>query len=1063
MNQPYKSELTFPEVRIVEASAGSGKTYELAKRYIQLLINSGQRPDEIPLRNILAITFTHKATREMRERILEQLKKIALDAFSSESEKNDLLGALGSEYKYLRHRSFRILDYIIANYNFFQVKNIDSFINVILSGCASELNLSANFRIKENYSSYISYALDECIDCANYDKQTAAIFENFIKQYLFLENRTGWFPRNDIFEIISGMFSQLNIYGGTFARFPAADNELIVLKQKIISILKKIYEMRPEGMNRRFLNTTLKNFLEKNTQGFNIADLDKKSFISNDLPMNKGFEAPPELVNLWYEFKELMGVISKKEALSLFNCYIDIFNKVYGYFREYARKDDVIFMEELNKQARFLFEDIGLSVPEIYYRLAGRLRHFLIDEFQDTSKLQWGNLFLMVEEALSLGGSLFYVGDRKQAIYRFRGGNVNLFDSIKTDFAPFNVNDKLALKTNYRSQKEVVLFNNEIFSPENLRRFLENQQNDANNSLKFFRKDEIDEIISVFKDARQEYRNDKDQGYVVVDYIEYSDKDNRDELIRMRLISTVDSLKKRFALKDIAILCRSNREIEAVTGWLSEHKINVESERTLNIRNNPLIRELVEFLKFLNSPLDTIAFSSFVLGEIFLAASGLNREEVADFIFKFNRAAKTPEQDSGALYRAFRKQYARIWDDYISEFFKNVGFISLYELLVSIIDRFNVFDNFSSFQGFFMRFLELIKEQEEECPDIASFLSYLEIAPEKKLYVNFSDENAVKVMTIHKAKGLGFQVVLVPFLIIDIPEPGMQTRDRKAPYVVCEKQDNSSEFGLLRLDSKYAKFSHSIRDIYRKEYLKSFIDELNVIYVTFTRAQHELYIFIPFSLSKTSRSKNAAFYLMPEGLNCRGKPVTYVDHNRGSLPETMYISLPKYRDWIAVLKEEFSIGGELRNRAGIRRGEILHSMLSNIGNLYHENLECVLKKLRKRLERECPEDRECDEYMRILRAILSAENTRPFFYLQEGTKVEREKEFVDKTGRTKRVDRIILSDKEVMIVDYKSSHENEKNDIAQLREYKLIAESVYPKKNVRGFIIYIDKVIVEEV
>ena len=1062
MNQLHTSNLTFPEVRIVEASAGSGKTYELAKRYIQLLINSNLRPDEIPLRNILAITFTHKATRQMRERILEQLKKIALDAFSSQSEKINLLGALGHKEEYLRERAFRILDYIIANYNFFQVKNIDSFINVILSGCASELNLSANFRIKENYSSYVSYALDECIDRANHDEQTAVIFGNFIRQYLFLENRTGWFPKNDIFDIISGMFSQINIYGGSFSGFPSSDNELIVLKQKIISMLKQIYEVRPEGMNKRFLNTTLKNFLEKNTQGFNIADLDKKSFTSNVLPMNKGFTASSELVKLWDEFRGLMGVLSEKEALSLFNCYIDIFKNVYDYFRQYARKDDVVFMEELNKQARFLFEDMGLSVPEIYYRLAGRLRYFLIDEFQDTSKLQWGNLFLMVEEALSLGGSLFYVGDRKQAIYRFRGGNVDLFDSIKTDFAQFNVSDKLILKTNYRSQKEVVLFNNEIFSPLNLRCFLEKQQNDAGSSLKFFRKFEIDEIISVFKDAEQKYREDKARGYVSVDYVEYTDKENRDELIRARLISTVDSLKKRFALKHIAILCRSNREIEAVTGWLSEHKINVESERTLNILNNYLIRELIEFLKFLNSPLDTIAFSSFVLGEIFLAASGLEREEVAYFIFKFNSANKAMEQDSGVLYRAFRKQYAEIWNNYIAEFFKNVGFISLYELLVSIIDKFKVLENFGSFQGFLMRFLELIKEQEEESPDIALFLSYLETAPEKKLYVNFSDENAVKVMTIHKAKGLGFPVVLVPFLNIDIPEPGTQIKGLRAPYVVYEKRDNSREFGLLRLDSKYAKFSGHIGDIYRKEYLKSFIDELNVIYVTFTRAQSELYVFIPFSLSKTSRSNNAAFYLIPEEITQRGTKLSYSEYNTGSHPETMHISLPKYRDWIAALKEEFTIRAELRNRSAVRRGEILHSMLSNIGSLNYENLEDVLKGLDRKFERECPIADERDEYIRIVSEILSSENTRQFFYPEENTEVGREKEFVDKAGRTKRVDRILVSDTEVMIIDYKSSQENKKDDIAQLKEYKQIAAAVYPKKFVRGFILYIDKVMAEE-
>ncbi|MCG2710752.1 MAG: UvrD-helicase domain-containing protein, partial [Candidatus Omnitrophica bacterium] len=283
MNQSHTSNLIFPEVKIVEASAGSGKTYELAKRYIQLLINSNLRPDEIPLRNILAITFTHKATREMRERILEQLKKFALNAFSSSQEKQDLLNAVGLPEEAVRKKAFAIIDHIIFHYNFFQVKNIDSFINVILSGCASELKLSANFRIKEDYSAYVTYALDESIDKAAYDENIKEVFESFLKQYLFLEDLKGWFPKKNIRDILMDMFSKSNIYGGSFEKFPVHNEELIILKQQVLEILRQIHDANPEGMNKTFLTKTLRNFLSKNTHGFNIADLDKKSFLSDTL------------------------------------------------------------------------------------------------------------------------------------------------------------------------------------------------------------------------------------------------------------------------------------------------------------------------------------------------------------------------------------------------------------------------------------------------------------------------------------------------------------------------------------------------------------------------------------------------------------------------------------------------------------------------------------------------------------------------------------------------------------------------------------------------------------
>lgn len=1063
LSQNTNPNLKFPEVKIVEASAGSGKTYELAKRYIQLLINPTLSQDQIPLRNILAITFTLKATRQMRERILEQLKKIALGSYSNETEKNDLIDAIGMPEDKARSKAFKVLDYIIANYNFFQVKNVDKFINVILSGCASELNLSANFQIKENYSSYVSYALDESIDTASKDSEKAKIFERFIKQYLFLENRTGWFPKKDILDIISGMFAQSNTYGGSFEKFPIAEDELIKLKQKILSTLGQIYDAKPEGMNKRFLNTTLANFITKNTQGFNIADLDKKSFLQDGLPMNKGFDAPPKLQVLWSDFRKMIVTLSEKEARSLFNCYIDIYEDVYKYFRKYAMGDDVVFMEELNKQARFLFKETDLSVPELYYRLASRLRHFLVDEFQDTSKLQWANLFIMIEDALACGGSLFYVGDRKQAIYRFRGGNVKLFDDIKTDFKHFNVNDSLVLRTNYRSQKEIIRFNNEIFSQENLKRFLENQQEMEKNSLRHFTPNEIDEILSVFKDSHQLDRPQKPHGYVNVDYIEYLDKTDQDELISVRLIEKMNTLKERFSLKSIAILCRSNREIELVTGWLSQEKINVESERTLNILNNSLIGQLIAFLRFLNSPINTIEFAAFIMSDIFQKAAGISRDEIAEFIFQFNRRDKEKLDNSGYLYRAFRKKYSSVWDEYISEFFKSVGFISLYELIISIIDKFKIFDNFKSYQGFFMRFLELVKEQEEENPDISLFLKYLELAPESHLYVNFSDENAVKVMTIHKAKGLGFEVVIVPFLDMNIKELGTQIKGAKAPYVV-HSADTSSDFdesfSLLRLDTKYARFSSNIQEIYRKEYVKTFIDELNVIYVTFTRAKSELYIFVPYSSSKSTKSNNRAFFLIPKGTTTLGVQHDY-NQQAQDLSVNMPISLPKYKNWINLQKEEFANVSPLSNRVNIKQGQILHAMLAQINNLKTAKLDEVLVQIKQNITQQYDTIDSMDKYIKILKTILTTKDTKQFFYLNGDVEIYQEKEFVDLRGLTKRIDRLIISNDEVTIIDYKSSAENKQESINQVSEYKRILADIYQGKKLRAYLLYMDQVKVE--
>ena len=166
---------------IYRSSAGSGKTYALAKRYIQLLINPNLALDQIPLRNILAITFTNKATIEMKERILELLKKIAFDAFSSEQAGRDIFDMLGVDKKYAQDKALRIMNELITHYNFFQIQTIDSFINALLLGCAFTIDRSAHFKIKKDYGWYLAYCLDLAIEDAASNNEVFSFFEEFLE------------------------------------------------------------------------------------------------------------------------------------------------------------------------------------------------------------------------------------------------------------------------------------------------------------------------------------------------------------------------------------------------------------------------------------------------------------------------------------------------------------------------------------------------------------------------------------------------------------------------------------------------------------------------------------------------------------------------------------------------------------------------------------------------------------------------------------------------------------------------------------------------------------------
>ena len=1046
-----KNSLKFPCVDVVEASAGSGKTYALARRYIQLILNPSLKTEDILLKAILAVTFTNKATIEMKQRILEFLKRIALDTFPDELEKGNIFSSLTVDSFTARKMAHEVMDDIISHYNFFQVQTIDSFVNTLLKGCAFHLGFASNFRIKENYRAYLTYSLDRLIDRVRADKKILGAFEEFLDYYLFVENKDGWFSKQDILGFIETLYGYSNVYGGMFQRPDVEAKELIKKKKAIIRLIEKIRDSAPEGTHKGFIRV-LDTFLENNKDGFNIENI-SNYFAREKFPATKYATTPPKIVKLWDDVRKNLRELSLSESFAIFGSYIEIFNLVLDEFRKLTGIDEVIFLEELNAYARGLVSEKGVTVPEIYYRIATRFHHYLIDEFQDTSRLQWRNILPMVEEALSSGGSLFYVGDKKQAIFRFRGGDVSLFDSVRDDFKDY-APKQAVLSKNWRSQKEIVDFNNEIFSSNNLRRFVEAVDDSQEKSVKFTDAD-VDKILNVFSDSKQERKEENKYGYVKVEAFAAPTIDERDTIVREKLISLIKDLKNRFPLGDLAILARQNRDIELFTSWLIEENIPVESEKTLNIREHALIKELISFLKFLSSPIDNMSFASFILGDIFRKASGISEDTVQDFLFKLRVRRK--KERGIYLYREFRNRFPEAWDDLIDEFFKSVGFAPLYELMISIFSKFKVVENFPEYQGFFMRLLELIKEKEEDYSGISLFLKFFEEIEESDLFVNVTHTDAVRIMTIHKSKGLEFPVVIVPFLEINVVVGSGMTGSRK-PYVVRQSEDGNS-LRLIQLKKKYGSFSEKLGREYKDEYIKGLIDELNSLYVALTRAKHELYIFIP---SKTSNKKNPACTLIPYETHERGSKREYKQPEEKEERPLITLPVSQYSDWLGILKGEFIGHLQLVHREKILRGNILHFILSCIGNLHTEDKDATLKAAKEKAKPAFPYEKGLDGYISIVRGLLEEEKFKPFFYVKEGS-VFQEKELVNSFGDTKRIDRLIVTPKEAWIVDYKSSRDEFETYKGQIIEYMNIVKPLYPKLKVRGFLIYFDTLMSEEI
>ena len=204
------SFLQSPQVLCLEASAGSGKTYALAKRYVQLGLYLAPTTT-VPIQSILAITFTNKATWAMKSRILDFLKRIALKQLKP-YEAQEIIRPLGLDEDQASGLALRLMNDVIRQYHYFQVQTIDSFINVLLVGCSFKIGLSARFKIQRNAKEYLQLSLDELLDEAHQDAQIRRSFENFVRQYLFLENRSGWFPKEDLLKVVSELFRQYNTY-----------------------------------------------------------------------------------------------------------------------------------------------------------------------------------------------------------------------------------------------------------------------------------------------------------------------------------------------------------------------------------------------------------------------------------------------------------------------------------------------------------------------------------------------------------------------------------------------------------------------------------------------------------------------------------------------------------------------------------------------------------------------------------------------------------------------------------------------------------------------------------
>ncbi len=1000
----------------VQASAGSGKTYSLAKRYLYILLTKS-KDEENPagLKNIIAVTFANKAAVEMKYRVIDYLKRAAL-----RMDTEGIFDGFGLSGKESALRSRKILEEILDNYDSFNISTIDSFINRILKSCALNLDISPNFRVEKKYSNHLSFALDSFLKNASSSSRLTDLLLNYISQYI-LSEKTDWFPKNDIYNEIDKVFKKAGNSGKDIETGNESFKKEFIEKCAAIVSSSQIFleKYQEKGINGHY-TSAVKKIAEEGMKRLPALNIPKK-FSEKEPKYNKGFTPDEAASQHWFVLSEKIKDLCEFYADNYFRVYADIFSKVNTEFDGVAKKDELVFLNTINRKTLSLFEKGNILMPEVYYRLSEKYKHFLIDEFQDTSPVQWSALKRFLEESLASGGTFFLVGDGKQAIYDFRGGNSEIFYRAPYEFTGIDC-DIVLLEQNYRSHKEIVEFNNRIFSKENLKNYLNGVYEEG------FPQD-YNKMLSIYEKSAQKSLEKKNGGYVEIDIIP-DDCDDDEIYTKEKFITYVGSALERFEMKDITVLCKTNAEVLKAGSWLLEKGLKVESTQTLNLRNNTIIKQIMSYIMFIDSPIDTLSFVSFIIGEIFTNKTEIMPSEMENYVFSNNRGG-----DSEVFYKGFREKYPLIWEEYFEKFFAKAGYIPVYEFVLAVTDIFDIVENFPESKLYLMRFLELIKDFEKEDSGLKNFIEYFNSLEDddEALYVRSSSGNGIKIMTVHKAKGLQFPVVILPFLKLaenSIDKPYFDTSGEKIK--------------LMSIAKNLANFSDNLLEIYEREKAKSLLSEMNVLYVSLTRAECENYAIIP---KKDGASNNTAALLIGGKSITAGKKIKYTlrTASKDTIDDKIISGYKDVQD-LLFNKERPKLD---TNRIK-KRGTILHFALSRIKTLKEKNAKDEIVKACKDAQKKFPYEDISWLEEKISDFLKSADIKSMFDYDEKD--VFNEKEIVNFSGETFRIDKLINTEKTVIIVDFKSSGRNNDENIEQVKNYAALIKDIYPEKQIECYI-----------
>jgi len=767
-----------------------------------------------------------------------------------------------------------------------------------------------------------------------------------------------------------------------------------------------------------------------------------------------------------------------QDAVLTFSAFKTLpYHELLGNFRdEWNQGKKTLFVEEFSHALAGLFDRWREEAfPYLYLKLSDRFSSFLFDEFQDTSTLQFRALAPLIDEVLSRkeSGSLFIVGDRKQAIYRWRGGNSELMEEERLREEVPAIDNlsrngfSSSLEMNWRSRRTIVDFNNDFWDPENISRIA--AESDLQQALR-----------NNFKGSKQELpeAGKREGGFVELSlHVEAEEKgeeeageDDRGALSEFHL-DEVESIIRRlhdghhYKYSDIAVLVRKNDQVRAVIRRLGRKKIDSISDQSLMLGANPRVAEIIAFLRFLDYPPDNLNFFSFIHGEIFRAA--------AETSFGAEMTAFSEEMFigcQGPFYKLFQETFPGAWKGLIEPFFQSVGFLPPYDLFSDLTQVFRIYENFKDDTPFFLALGDALHGVERVGgSSIAGFLRLWQkmVEDEETPSVTIPENTpGVHVLTMHQSKGLEFPAVIVP-----VNDSGARGDDNL-------QWDHD---GLFYIHGDIAQAHPDLRERYEKENIRSSIDLLNLLYVAFTRAREAL--FVPVAVSKgiqaPDRASDRLVRKIVRASDAVGRHplLNWLNdgprepYRRGELemkeqeppksiqPAAITSKKMLTRSWQSrYLVFQKADAKERRDRSGAERGERIHELLARLGRA------AVPGELDTRVRELAAEAGWPASDVEVVAGFLCRADVFPL--LSRGNEVHLEKEIVNNSQAMpefRRLDRLQVGTEEVLVIDFKTGPEKSEGYRIQMAGYLDAVGPLFPGRRCRGYLLYVDRGEIEEV